>query len=341
MYKYRITNQLLQNIKAISIEIAKLNSCSYSKLVLAKLEKSALAISSFSSTSIEGNPLPLTEVRKLLKSRPKNLRESEREVLNYNDALSELNDDLKDGTLDFNLKSLLEIHRKVTQGLLPRHQIGKIRKEPVFVNEPKLRKTIYWPPDHDDVLTLLGELISFIESNKGDIDPLILAGLFHKQFVIIHPFVDGNGRTVRLAIKALLAEMGINTFHLFSFENYYNRQVSKYFEKVGVKGNYYDIANQIDFTNWLEYFSEGILDELLRVGKELQLEEVSPSQTLSKDLVKILSYIEKHGFIRDSDYAKLTSRAKATRALDFKKLLRLNRIERHGQGPATYYKLKR
>lgn len=223
----------------------------------------------------------------------------------------------------------------------PPHQAGKWRKEPVFVNDPKLRKTIYWPPDHQDVEGLLKELINFIGDQKDKLDPLILAGLFHKQFVIIHPFVDGNGRTVRLATKVLLAKMKLNIFHLFSFENYYNRQVSKYFEKVGVRGNYYDILKQIDFTQWLEYFTEGILDELMRVEKELQAIELTPSNMVTKDQEKILTYIEKYGFIKDSDYARLTTRAKATRSLDFKKLILLGKIERVSQGPATYYRFKK
>ena len=37
--------------------------------------------------------------------------------------------------------------------------------------------------------------------------------------------------------------------------------------------------------------------------------------------IKALDLIEKKGFITDKDYAKLTERAKATRSLDFKKLI--------------------
>jgi Fic family protein len=339
MYKYSISPQLLKNIKTIAIKINELNFYSHSKVVLTELEASAVAISTFSSTSIEGNPLPLTEVKKILKTRPKNIRASEKEVLNYNDALLSLNKKINTGALEFNLHLLLSIQKEITQGLLPKHQVGKWRKEPFFVNDPKLRKTIYWPPDHQDVETLLEELVSFIADQTESLDALILAGLFHKQFVIIHPFVDGNGRTVRLATKVLLAKMGLNIFHLFSFENYYNRQVSKYFEKVGVRGNYYDLVKQIDFTSWLEYFTDGILDELMRVEKELQTLERTPSTTLSKDQEKIISYLEKHSFIKDSDYARLTKRAKATRSLDFKKLILLGKIEKMSQGPATYYQL--
>ncbi len=169
---------------------------------------------------------------------------------------------------------------------------------------------------------------------------MILAGIFHKQFVVIHPFVDGNGRTSRLATKVLLAKMGLNTFNLFSFENYYNQNVTRYFKEVGCLGDYYETKDQIDFTPWLEYFTDGILDELLRVIKELQKENNSPARELKEYHQKIITYIKKKGYITDKDYSALTNRAKPARNLDFRKLIAAGIIEKIGKGRATYYKLK-
>ena len=169
---------------------------------------------------------------------------------------------------------------------------------------------------------------------------MIIAGIFHKQFVIIHPFVDGNGRTARLATKVLLAGMGLNTFNLFSFENYYNQNVTKYFQNVGLIGNYYDVKEDINYTSWLEYFTDGIIDELLRVGGELAKSGSTPATTLQSYHQAILGSIKQKGFTKDSDYAQLTKRARPTRNLDFKKLIELGLIEKQGKGKATYYILK-
>jgi len=54
----------------------------------------------------------------------------------------------------------------------------------------------------------------------------------------------------------------------------------------------------------------------------------------------ILRTIQQKGFISDSGYAKLTKRARATRYLDFQKLIRLGLIEIKGKGKSTYYVLK-
>jgi len=338
--KYAISNRLLANIKKITEIIVDLNSRSFSGVVLAELERQAREISAFSSTSIEGNPLPLTDVKRILKTRPEHIRDTEKEVLNYNKALVELNSLIEGDVQDFDLALILNIQKTITQDLIEEYRCGCLRQEPVFVNNPKTRQVAYLPPEQSEVLRLMEGLFDFIRQNENRIDPLILAGIFHKQFVIIHPFIDGNGRTARLATKVLLAKMGLNTFNLFSFENYYNKNVSKYFQEVGLLGNYYDIQGQIDFTSWLEYFTDGIIDELLRVRKDLSRKSVSPKNELKEHHQEIISYIKKHDYIADRDYAKITLRAKPTRNLDFRKLIELGIIEKVGEGRATYYKLK-
>src|SRR3989338_7249239 len=338
--RYTITDRFLANIKRINTLVNELNNRRFPHVVLVELEKTARAVSTYASTSIEGNPLPLTEVKKILKSKPAHIRDSEKEVLNYNQALQNLNEKLEKAQVKLSLDLILKIQNQVTEGLLPKFESGKLRERPVVVNDPRTRKVIYLPPDVKDVKKLIEDIIGFVDSNRNEIDPLILAGIFHKQMVIIHPFMDGNGRATRLATKVLLAEMGLNTFNLFSFENYYNKNITKYFQTVGEFGNYYELVNKINFTSWLEYFTEGIIDELLRVQKTLPEVGISPETNLQLHHLKILELIKEKEFITARDYAKLIDRAKATRALDFKKLMNLGLISRIGKGKATYYVLK-
>ena len=338
--KYTITSRLLSNIKRITELVTELNGRHFPDVVLFDFERRAREVSAHSSTSIEGNPLPLTEVKRLIKNAPENVRDSEKEVLNYNNALVYLNELVNQGDVSFDLELILKIQKMVTDGLVNKFNSGKIRLEPVFVNNPRTRQAIYFPPDHQDVPQLMKELLEYIKENKRKTDPLILAGIFHKQFVIIHPFIDGNGRTSRLATKMLLSNMGLNTFNLFSFENYYNNNVSKYFQNVGLVGNYYDLKDEVDLTSWLEYFTDGIIDELLRVGKLLEKETATPATSLRFYHQQIFDYIAENGFITDREYAKLTNRAKPTRNQDFNKLIDLGLIERLGKGKATYYKQK-
>ena len=270
--KYTITDQLLTNITQINTLIRDFNERRFPKVILVEFEKIAREVSTFASTSIEGNPLPLTEVKKVLRSKPVNIRNSEKEVINYNQAIKTLHQQLQTNRLELSLNLILYIH---------------------------------------------------------------------KQMVIIHPFMDGNGRTTRLITKVLLAKMGLNTFNLFSFENYYNQNVTKYFQTVGEYGDYNEISTSIDFTDWLEYFTGGLIDELMRVKKLLPNIGVTPDTQLEIHHLSILEYIKKNNFITDRNYAKLTDRAKATRTLDFQKLIDLDLIERKGKGRSTFYVLKK
>lgn len=334
---YTITNTLATNMRKVGEIIGELNSRVFSSTVLMNMERDARALSAHSSTQIEGNPLPLTDVKKIIKSKPENIRDTEREVLNYNKAMVMLDEQIKTGKISkLSNDFICKIQSIVIDGLISESYKGKYRTEPVFVNDPVKRETVYLPPDAKDVETLMTELVEFINENKGKIDPLIIAGLFHKQAVVIHPFIDGNGRTTRLVTKTLLAELGINTFPLFSFENYYNNNVTKYFQNVGVFGNYYDIAKSIDFTGWLEYFTDGIIDELNRVKSQLPQYQ----ERLEPHHKQIIEYIKEHGSITMREYAEITDRARPTRIQDFKKLVDMGLIKSVGVGKATYYVLK-
>jgi len=334
--QYTITNKLLKNITDINKLVVDLNNKRFPKPILYQLDMEAKELSTYSSTSIEGNNLTITQIKNLLKKKPQNLKDTEQEIVNYNEALEYLNKGIKDKNLTLDSKLILKTHKLVTQNLLDSSKCGKYRYNIVVVNNPLTREIVYIPPDYKYVKPLITSLINFTNNNKDEIDPLILAGIFHKQFVLIHPFSDGNGRTCRLVTKVLLAELGLDTFELFSFENFYNQDVTKYFGLVGEVGDYTDIKD-IDFTRWLEYFTEGILQEILRVKDLLENKELTPEYQILKDQGKILEYIRMNGYITDRKYAELTSRAKATRVIDFNKLMDLGLIDRKGKGRSTYY----
>ncbi len=337
--RYIITPDLLNNITRIHKLIAGLNNQHFAAPILMELLNSARSLSTHASTSIEGNPLPLTEVKKLLKTTPARMRDSEKEVVNYNQTLIWLDEQIDTLNLSIDLKLILKVHEGVTRGLLPTFQSGHIRQFPVVVNDPRTREPAYLAPEYKEVPLLLKSLMEFIDKSKNTLDPLLLAGIFHKQFILIHPFMDGNGRTTRLLTKILLAKLGINTFKLFSFENYYNQNITKYFATVGEQGDYYELSPGIDFTSWLIYFTDGIIDELVRVGAILSV-SAKNSQDLRPHHHKILTYLSTHPTISDKEYKKLVKRGDSTRAADFTYLLNLNLLIRHSGGPSTYYTLK-
>ncbi|WP_339864866.1 Fic family protein [Paremcibacter congregatus] len=336
--KYLISDRLLLTIREIGESLGEIKSFRLSGQDLARLELEARELSTFASTSIEGNPLPLTDVKRLLKTQKNTVRETEREVLNYNKALQFLYGEVRSGQLRLTIKTLERVQGKVVDGLMdnPAH-CGSLRRAPVLIRNPRRSdEIVFIPPDSKDVRKLLSDLLLFIENNIGKIDPVILAGIFHRQYVIIHPFIDGNGRTTRLMTTAILGKTGLDLFEVFSFENYYNRNVTRYFKEVGLQGDYYDLAEEIDFSAWLEYFAEGILDELRRVRKTLP-ERTADKPRLEAHHHQILDYIEAKGSITQREYGGFSTRSLAARKIDFDKLVKLNLVEVRGVGRGTYY----
>ena len=338
--KYTITNRLLFTIREIGESIGEIKSISLTSSALAGLVLKARELSTYASTSIEGNPLPLTDVKRVLKCNKDHIRDTEREVLNYNGALQDLYSSVHSKGFKLNVKTLEKVQAQVVDGLMnnPSH-CGRLRQSPVIIrNSRKFDEIVFIPPDAKDVRKLVTELMSFINKNVGKIDAIVLAGLFHRQNVIVHPFMDGNGRTTRLLTTAILGKTGFDFFEIFSFENYYNQNITRYFKAVGLEGDYYDLAESLDFTHWLEYFSDGILDELRRVRKILP-ENRKPQSRLEPHHRQIVDYISEHGSITQREYGAVSARSLASRKLDFDKLLDLGLIESRGIGRGTYYVL--
>ena len=333
--KYTITPKLLSVIRQIGEEIGLIRSVRLPTSARQELQAQARQISTHASTSIEGNPLALTDVRRLLKNNPKQVRDTEKEILNYNNALGKIYH--KVHNKDFVLKQsvIKQIQGDVTSGLLenPKY-IGQLRTEPVVIRDPRSAELILFiPPDAKDVPRLLKELINFTNDNLTELDGIILAGLFHRQNVIIHPFMDGNGRTTRIITTAILGMSGLEIFDLFSFENFYNRNVSRYFKVVGAFGDYYEEKDALDHTQWLEYFAEGILDELIRVRGQLRRtkSKLEPHHQL------ILDHIDQNGSITQREYGEVSTRSLAARKNDFNDLLNWKLIERSGAGRSVTY----
>jgi cell filamentation protein, protein adenylyltransferase len=337
---YTITDKLIFTIRHIGEAMGAIKAVTLPKRVLAQLELEARALSSHASTSIEGNPLGLTDVRKLLKSRPQYIRDTEREILNYNKALESIYKAIKSDQYQFNIAGLEKTQRAVVDGLMDDpSDIGRLRKKHVVIRDPRRPDAIvFMPPNWVDVPELSQELLSFVNNGLGRIDPIILAGLFHRQCVIIHPFMDGNGRSTRLMTTAILGQGGIDLFEILSFENYYTTNITRYFKAVGLVGDYYELADSIDFTAWLEYFADGILDELKRIQKTLP---GSGPVRLEQHLQRLLDYLDEHGSLTQAEYGRLTNRSLASRKNDFKKLINLGLIEARGGGRSTYYVLSK
>ena len=109
------------------------------------------------------------------------------------------------GSLDD--KAILAMHAALLRDDLG-HQAGAWRSEPVWIGGASHHPhgAAFVPPLATEVPGLMADLVSFMD--RDDLPPLALAALAHAQFETIHPFTDGNGRTGRALLHAILLSTG-------------------------------------------------------------------------------------------------------------------------------------
>jgi len=170
---------------------------------LEKLRESLMLEWTYHSNGIEGNTLSLQETRVILSDGitvgGKTLREHF-EALNHHEAIFALEKMVKS---DYRLTAsdILSIHALVLQRI-EKDFAGRYRNVGVLITGAN-----FTPPNARKVDELMEELILWV-NEKSEIPLVVKATIFHHRMVWIHPFFDGNGRTVRLMFNLLLMNTG-------------------------------------------------------------------------------------------------------------------------------------
>ncbi|WP_366928437.1 Fic family protein [Cellulomonas sp.] len=104
--------------------------------------------------------------------------------------------------------AILAMHRALLEGAEP-EAAGRWRTEQVWIGGTGYSPhgAAFVAPHPGRVPTAIADLVAF--AHRDDIPPLVHAALTHAQFETIHPFPDGNGRTGRALIHALLRRRGL------------------------------------------------------------------------------------------------------------------------------------
>jgi Fic family protein len=173
-------------------------------IALNKIKESLSIEWTYNSNSIEGNTMSLRETQMVLQEgitiKGKSLREHF-ETHNHDKAIDYLFSIVNN---DYVLRSIdvLSLHGLVLRSIEDDFA-GRLRNGGVRISGAN-----FVPPNANKVSDLLDELMTFVTTNPLGLNDIELATVFHHKLVWIHPFFDGNGRTVRLAMNLLLMRCG-------------------------------------------------------------------------------------------------------------------------------------
>lgn len=180
------------------------NSRPLPNIALHKIRESLSLEWTYNSNSIEGNTMSFRETQMVIQEgmtiKGKSLREHF-ETHNHDKAIDYLYS-IVDDTYKLRSIDILSIHGLVLRSIEDDFA-GRIRNGGVRISGAN-----FMPPNANKVSDLLDELIDFINTNPLGLNDIELATIYHHKLVWIHPFFDGNGRTVRLSMNLLLMRCG-------------------------------------------------------------------------------------------------------------------------------------
>ncbi len=271
---FEITSEILLKATTISEKITKLdNFTNLNKKPY--LRKQTRINSIHSSLAIENNNLTLGQVKDVIEG--KIVIGSQKEIQEVKNAYKAY--EMIDEIDPYSINDLKKIHSIMT--FLTVDDAGEFRKraEGVFDGD----KCIFVCPPAEMVDTLVNNLFNWLNENKDKLHPLILSSIFHYEFVFIHPFSDGNGRTVRLWQNILLYKWK-ETFMYIPIESQIHKYQDEYYKAIA------NCNNKGDSTEFIEFMLK-MIDETL--DKALAIPS-TPINQKTVNVNKILNVMEKN-----------------------------------------------
>ena len=335
--QFRYTDKIVNYIAEIASAKEIISNAKIIPLYDTKLKQDALIKSSHFSTSIEGNPLNLEEVKTLINNNQKPTTKAEQEVLNYFNVLNNLN---KYSDKIITKNTILSVHKDLTKDLLKNQEYeGKFRDARVFIGNLHTKKINYIPPDAYKVPGLIDELLDWLNNSTDEMYPVIIAGILHYELVRIHPFIDGNGRTSRLMATLILSIHKFNIDNYFTLDEYYNQDRQAYVDALKSADKNHDL------TNWLEYFCQGVLYSIDKVKSEvLNLAQITSKYDntieLTPNEISVLTLLEEKKHIQNKDIQEMLSISPQASYKIIRKLKNKELIKSTGKGRNTEYRLK-
>ena len=248
---FNITNKMLDLVASIMEKIGRLdNYNNLNKMPILRRNNKIRSI--HSSLRIEANSLTFNQVKDVINGKMVIGPQKEiQEVKNAYNAYEMIN------KVDpYSIDDLKKIHGIMTY--LTVEESGDFRKGDEGVMDGDI--CIFIAPKPEYVDKLMRQLFDFIKRNKDIIHPLILSSVFHYEFVFIHPFSDGNGRTVRLWQNILLTKWK-PIFEYVPIETAIKKYQNDYYKAIA---NCNAKGDSTEFIEFMLKMIDEVLDDLIK-----------------------------------------------------------------------------
>jgi Fic family protein len=197
------TANLYNLLREIDILQAEINNRPLDEYLLKQIKEYFRIGLTYTSNSLEGNSLTETETKIVLEDgitiggKP---LVDHLEAIGHSDAFYQM----------YMLAQKKEISEDDVKKLhwlfyyrIDEKNAGVYRTVPAFITGSK-----YPLPQPQELQQLMHNFIDQTKKIRAEKHPIEAAALIHKNFVFIHPFIDGNGRVARLLMNLVLLQSG-------------------------------------------------------------------------------------------------------------------------------------
>ncbi|MEJ0053254.1 MAG: Fic family protein [bacterium] len=252
---------------------------------------------SLGSARIEGNNTTLAEfVEKIIDRTSEEAGDDQlREILNIERAIDFIETVITD-QMPLTRAHLSQIHHSIVNTLPPPPGGEGSRTPGVFRSMAvAIKKSGLVPPEPIQVPEYVRELLDFVNAPVDSQNDLLVTALAHHRLAWIHPFDNGNGRTVRLFTYALLIKQGFRV------------KVGRILNPTAIfcmdRERYYDMLARADSgtregaLEWCSYVLEGLQREVEKIDR--LLDQAYLTENL---LLPVLSYAREREHITAREY---------------------------------------
>ena len=240
-------------------------------------------LESIGSARIEGNNTTIAEYMETNLSDRKQFSEGIKEIQNIEKSMAFVEENIVDYPISRALIS--EMHKMIVDELMPPPQ-GEGDSTPGQFRQVNLEisKSTHKPPEWLNVNEYMEELLDFVNREDSPKYDLLKTAIAHHRFVWIHPFRNGNGRTVRLFTYAMLVKAGfnVNVGRIINPTAVFCSNRNDYYSYLSAADN----GTRSSMLSWIEYVLKGLKEEIEKIDKLsdyefLRKEILMPSINLS------------------------------------------------------------
>jgi Fic family protein len=171
--------------------------------------------------------------------------------------------DLEERLLTAPTEALIELHRRLTRGLVDPDAAGVPRRTDQAVHDARIGRILYFPTEPAAIPRELALLDAWLASTGTREHGLVVSGMLHLELLRIHPFEAANGRLARAAARLVLRGRGLDPAGLAAPEPPLAAQALGYHEEVA------STLRRRDATIWLERWGEAVTDGMRLAAREL------------------------------------------------------------------------